>query len=102
MTGRALKAKGLRSGRAVFTLVFSDCYCLFDSLYLKRRVATAFRGSLCPFKVGDRVTVSLHSGQLVDGVVKGIVQKTDGVRLQVDYGQNQTALVHLWQVHMAK
>jgi hypothetical protein len=54
------------------------------------------------FKVGDRVTVSLHSGQLVDGVVKAIVQKSDGIRLQVDYGKNQTALVHLWQVHPAK
>ena len=28
MTGRALKAKHLRWGQAVFTLIFSDCYCL--------------------------------------------------------------------------
>jgi hypothetical protein len=38
-------------------------------------------------KVGDHVTVSLHTGRLVDG------------RLQVDYGKDETALVHLWQVH---
>jgi hypothetical protein len=54
------------------------------------------------YKVGDRVTVSLHTGQLVDAVVKVIMQKTDGVRLQVDYGQDQTALVHLWHVHPVK
>lgn len=51
------------------------------------------------FKVGDRVTVSLHTGRLVEAVVKAIVHKTDGTRLQVDYEQDQTALVHLWQVH---
>jgi hypothetical protein len=28
VTGRAVKAKHLRPGRAVFTLIFSDCYCL--------------------------------------------------------------------------
>jgi hypothetical protein len=38
----------------------------------------------------------------VEAVVKAIMQKTDGTRLQVDYGQDQTALVHLWQVHTAK
>jgi hypothetical protein len=54
------------------------------------------------FKVGDRVTVSLYTGRIVEGVVKAIIQKTDGTRLQVDYGQDQTALVHLWQVHPAK
>ena len=54
------------------------------------------------FKVGDRVMVSLHTGRLVEGTVKAIVHKTDGVRLQVDYEKDQTALVLLWQVHPAK
>lgn len=36
-------------------------------------------------------------GQGVDGVVKAIINRTDGVRLQVDYGKDETALVYLWQ-----
>jgi len=44
------------------------------------------------------VTVSLSAGRVVDGVVKAIINRTDGVRLQVDYGKDETTLVHLWQV----
>jgi len=40
------------------------------------------------FKVGDRVTVSVSAGRVVDGVVKAIINRTDGVRLQVDYGED--------------
>ena len=54
------------------------------------------------YKVGDHVMVSLHSGELVDGVVKAVIQKTDGTRLQVDYENDRTALVHLWQVHAGR
>jgi len=43
--------------------------------------------------VGDRVTVSLSSGRVVDAVVKAVINRTDGVRLQVDYGKDETALV---------
>ena len=50
------------------------------------------------FKVGDRVTVSVSAGRVVDGVVKAIINRTDGVRLQVDYGEDETALVYLWRV----
>jgi hypothetical protein len=52
------------------------------------------------FKVGDRVTVTLQTGRRVDAVVKAVVvEHTDETRLQVDYGNNETALVYLWQVH---
>jgi len=53
------------------------------------------------FNVGDRVTVSLSSGRVVDGVVKAVVNRVDGVQLQVDYGNDETALVYLWQVRAA-
>ena len=43
------------------------------------------------FKVGDEVTVSLHTGRIVDAVVKAIMDRTDGARLQVDYGKDETA-----------
>ena len=42
--------------------------------------------------------MSLSAGRVVDGVVKAIINRVDGVRLQVDYGKDETALVYLWQV----
>jgi hypothetical protein len=53
------------------------------------------------FKVGDRVTVSLPSGRVVEATVKAVINRTHGVRLQVDYGKDETALVYLWQVRAA-
>ena len=53
------------------------------------------------FQVGDRVTVSLSAGRVVGATVKAIINRTDGVRLQVDYGKDETALVYLWQVRPA-
>jgi hypothetical protein len=50
------------------------------------------------FKVGDSVSVTLHIGRIVDGTVRAIVERTDGMRLQVDYGKNETALVESWRV----
>jgi hypothetical protein len=51
--------------------------------------------------VGDHVKVNLHHGKLEDGVVKAIVQHTDGVRFQIDLGGDKTALVHEWQIRSA-
>ena len=50
------------------------------------------------FAVGDRVTVSLSSGRVVEARVRAVVKAVDGVRLQVDYGHDETALVEMWQV----
>ncbi|HXJ11723.1 MAG TPA: hypothetical protein VNH19_05560 [Candidatus Limnocylindrales bacterium] len=54
------------------------------------------------YKIGDRVEVTLHDGRIVEAVVKAVIDRTDGKRLQVDYGKDETALVHLWQVHTTK
>jgi len=54
------------------------------------------------YKVGDRVQITLHTGRIVDGVVKAVVTNKDGTRLQVDYGKDETAQVELWRVHPAK
>ena len=51
------------------------------------------------FKVGDSVSITLHTGLIVGGTIRAIVERTDGVHLQVDYGQDETALVELWRVH---
>lgn len=49
------------------------------------------------FQVGDPVLVTLHTGAILDGTVRAIIERTDGIRLQVDYGKDQTALVALWR-----
>ena len=48
-------------------------------------------------KVGERVTVSLSGGRIVDATVTAVVKRTEGIRLQVSYGRDETALVYLWQ-----
>ena len=50
------------------------------------------------YAVGDRVKVNLHTGRIVDATDKAVIERTDGKRLQVDFGKDETALVHLWQV----
>lgn len=51
------------------------------------------------YKVGEKVSVTLHSGRIVDATVRAIIERTDGKRLQVDYGKDETALAELWRVH---
>jgi len=45
-----------------------------------------------PYKVGDRIQISLN-GCILDAVIRAIPAHTDGLRLQVDFGNEQTALV---------
>jgi hypothetical protein len=49
------------------------------------------------YKVGDRIQVSLNN-QIFDAVIRAVVEDTDGLRLQVDFGYEQTALIYEWQV----
>jgi hypothetical protein len=53
---------------------------------------------LTKYKVGDRVKVNLHTGRIVDATIKAVIERTDSKRLQVDFGKDETALIHLWQV----
>jgi hypothetical protein len=50
------------------------------------------------FNVGDEIRVNMHAGKIVDATIKAVISQTDGLRLQVDFGFNQTALIHEWQV----
>jgi hypothetical protein len=36
----------------------------------------------------------MHAGKIVDAVIKAIIKTTNGVQFQVDFGSDQTALVH--------
>jgi hypothetical protein len=49
------------------------------------------------YKVGNRIHISLNN-QILDAVIRAVVEQTDGLRLQVDFGNEQTALIHEWQV----
>jgi hypothetical protein len=37
-------------------------------------------------------------GHIAEATIRAVVENTAGVRLQVDFGHDQTALVELWQV----
>jgi len=50
------------------------------------------------YKVGDKIRVNLHHGKIEDAVVKAVIEHTDGLKLQIDFGREQTALIDLWQV----
>ena len=51
------------------------------------------------FKVGDRVTVILAAGRIVEATVKAVVERTDDFRLQVDCGHDEIMLVRLSQIY---
>jgi hypothetical protein len=50
------------------------------------------------FKVGDKIRANLHHGKIEDAVVRAVIEHTDGTKLQVDFGYEQTALIGLKQV----
>jgi len=50
------------------------------------------------FAVGDKIKVSMHGGQIVDAAIKAVIEETDGLKLQIDFGHEQTALIHARQV----
>jgi hypothetical protein len=45
------------------------------------------------FNVGDAVKVNLHTGRIVDATIKAVIVRIDGVRLRVDFGRDETALI---------
>ena len=48
-------------------------------------------------KVGDHVLVKLPGGRIVEATIKAIIDITDGVRLQVSFG-DETARIYEWQI----
>jgi hypothetical protein len=40
----------------------------------------------------------MHGGKVIDAVIKAVIDRTDGLHYQVDFGNEQTALVGEWQV----
>jgi hypothetical protein len=50
------------------------------------------------YKVGDKIRVNMHAGKILDAIIKAVIDTTHGVQYQVDFGFDQTALVHEWQI----
>jgi hypothetical protein len=48
------------------------------------------------FSFGDKLQAKLHNGRIVDATVRAIVD--DGEKLQIDFGNEETALVKTSQV----
>jgi hypothetical protein len=49
------------------------------------------------YKVGDHLLVKLTVGRIVEATVRAVIETTNGVRLQVSFGE-ETARIYLWQV----
>jgi hypothetical protein len=49
------------------------------------------------YQVGDRIQISLNN-RILDAVIRAVIEKSSGLRLQVDFGHEQTALIDEWQV----
>jgi hypothetical protein len=47
--------------------------------------------------VGDRLMVKLSGGRIVEATIKAVLETTEGVRLQVSFGE-ETARIYEWQV----
>jgi len=42
--------------------------------------------------------MKLAGGRIEEATIKAVIEHIDGIRLQVDFGHDQTALIELWQV----
>ena len=49
------------------------------------------------YNVGDVVQVKLSGGRIVQAAIKAVVETTEGVRLQVSFG-DETGRIYLWQM----
>jgi hypothetical protein len=49
------------------------------------------------YKVSDHIQISLNN-RIMDAVIRAVIEQADGLRLQVDFGTEQTALIHEWQM----
>jgi hypothetical protein len=49
------------------------------------------------YKVGDHLLVKLTAGRIVEATVKAVIETTNGVRLQVSFG-DETARIYEWHI----
>lgn len=56
------------------------------------------RGVAKEYKVGNLIIVRLNDGRIVEAKIRAVLEQTNGLHLQVDYGHDETALVHERQI----
>jgi hypothetical protein len=49
------------------------------------------------YKVGGHLVVKLLGGRIAEATVKAVIETTNGVRLQVSFGE-ETARIYEWQI----
>ncbi|MGB7730945.1 MAG: hypothetical protein WBL50_23165 [Candidatus Acidiferrum sp.] len=57
---------------------------------------------MADYEVGSPVVVRLNDGRIVEAKIRAVIEQTNGLHLQVDYGHYETALVHEKQVRHDK
>jgi hypothetical protein len=50
------------------------------------------------FNVGDKIRVNLHHGKIEDATIRAAISEEAGIKLQIDFGYEQTALIPVSQV----
>jgi hypothetical protein len=50
------------------------------------------------YKVGNPTVVRLNDGRIVEAKIRAVIEQTNGLHLQVDYGHDETALIHEKQI----
>ena len=50
------------------------------------------------YKVGNPTVVRLNDGRIVEAKIRAVIEQTNGLQLQLDYGHDETALIHEKQV----
>jgi hypothetical protein len=49
------------------------------------------------YELGDHLPVKLSGGRIVEAEVKAVIETTNGVRLQVSFG-DETVRIYEWQI----
>ena len=50
------------------------------------------------FNVGDKIRVNLHHGKIEDATIRAVISEEGRIKLQIDFGYEQTALIPVSQV----
>jgi hypothetical protein len=50
------------------------------------------------YRTGQYVRIKLSGGRIEEAKIASVIPHDDGVRLQVDFGHDETALIELWQI----
>jgi hypothetical protein len=62
---------------------------------------TRYTSRQMKYQRGNKIQVTLSGGRIVEAEVKAVHETTDGLRLQVSFG-DETALIYEWQIIQPK